>query len=299
MIKRSRSATRIHFCIANYQRVLETNFESLNKQILSDIKKYYKDNRNSILFDIDENGEFKLSDTGIFVNKVEILYNVLENNHKHSFELLLKHQFKKDIKTINDNKKYPIAEINKKIKQSETEKVKQALNEIKEIQWEEGLIEEYQNRKHIHNDKDKMYKLLSEISKYIKTNDKETLLRIAEEEVKHNFNYLNTLKRLKTFITNSVQQLQNKISYLVNDPINNKQYIQLLDYMIILKIKGIEFTNKFSPKDIEEIDNKMLDNKSKRSSKFKKFLRSIGYRNKSGSYILSPQILEDVKMLKS
>lgn len=293
MIKRSRLATTIHFHISETQRVNETKLSNLNTYVLNNIAKYYRNNnQNSVLIDLDEDGEFKLSETGIFINMVEVLYNTLENDHKHSFELLLQHQFKREIKTVEGCKEFPISEINETIRKIEMEETKKTLEEIKDIQWEDGLLEEYESKLYIHSDKDKMYKLLSEINKYVTTEDKKELLRLAELEVDNKFTYLSTLKRLRTFITNSVAQIQNKLSYLVSDSVNNKNYIQQLDYMILLKLKGIDFTNKFTPKEIKGIDSKMSN------GNFKTFLRGIGYKNQGGSYIIEQQLLEDAKILR-
>lgn len=292
MIKRSRNAKAIHFHVAEINRMLETKLDNLNNYVLNNLSKYYRNNnQNSILIDIDEDGEFKLSETGIFVNTVEILYNSLENDHKHSFELLLKHQFNSDVKTVLGEKEFPIAETNATIKQIEAEETKQALNEIKEIEWENGLLEEYESKIYIHTNKDKMYKLLSEINKFVIADEK-TLIRIAEKEIESNFKYISTLKRLRVFITNSEEQIKNKLSYLVADSITNRSYIQILDYMSTLKNKKIKFTSKFTPNEINEIDGFVTN------GSFKKFLKDIGYTNKRGSYIIDQQLIEDVKLLR-
>ena len=95
MIKRSRNAKEIHYYIQERQNHYDTNYDSINANAQRNIELYYKNKDKTLLVDVDyETGKLKLTELAKYINKIEVLYNILANNHFNAFELLLKHQFK-------------------------------------------------------------------------------------------------------------------------------------------------------------------------------------------------------------
>ena len=275
MIKRSRKAENIYMYIKYYNKLLITNKKLLEKIILK--------NKESNFFDFDENGDLKISEIGNFILDIEILYNTLESNHKQSFEILLKHQFKNDPKIINYSEKFPLKEYRQQLKKEQEKEAKIILNNLK-INWNENIIKDFKEKSYESN---KILKLISEIKKFINSNDKKTLLRIAEKEIKENFNYLNKLKLLKIFITNTKEDLEKLNSFFQN--LNDTKILQ---YMITLKEKDIKFFYEYSLNDIKELE------KQYEIKNFKWFLKKIGYCKIEGIYFLKKEVLEDLKLLK-
>ncbi len=294
MIRRSRKADTIHLFMNERKRYLETDYKIMNTEIQNNITKYYKQTKNSLLIDIDDHGDFILSDTGKFVNIVEVIYNKLENDHRDSFNLLLSHQVKSPaVMTEVVKSKYDIKSVLTKLKEQEKAKLLKTLSELDEIEYSDGMVELYAQREHLVSDKDRLLKLMSEIKLHFRYDISESeLARITQIEISENFNYIKKLKKLYMFQSRNEQELRKLISYILSEDIVNKTQVKNFNYMMSLKSKEIKLQQSFLMKEVKKIN----DNVGWGS--FQEFLGKIGYKKVRGRYKIEDSLIQDVKLIK-
>lgn len=93
MIKRNRKAKKINCYVEKCFKILEVDENKLNSSIEKELSK--NKIRNPFLVEIDyTTGNYTLSKTGRFFNKITALKNCLEINHRKAFLELLEFQFK-------------------------------------------------------------------------------------------------------------------------------------------------------------------------------------------------------------
>jgi len=294
MTRRSRKAENIHFFLKERKRFLATDAEQLNNEISKNIQKYYTKNKNSLLISINDVGDFELSDTGKFVNEVEVVYNILENNHKHSFEILLSHQIKSEPNMQAEAiAKFDINGIKKNIKEAEKEALLASLSSLDPIEYEKEILEEYKERNYLVTQKDKTIKLMSTIQEHLKpTASQEQVRLITELEIASKFKFIQEMKRLKIFLTKNTQEVRSFISYIVSEDIVNKGQIEYFKYMSAVKTKDIKLKERFSANEIKEIDSRVG------YGDFKSFCSKLGYKKRGGIYFLSGDHSTLVRLLK-
>jgi len=294
MIRRSRKAENIHYLLVERKRYLQTSLKHLNDEIISNISKYYIKNKNSLLIDIDENGDPKLSTTGNFINIVEIIYNILESNHKHSFEILLSHQIKnKPILKKKQTTKININKYKEIIKNEEHNALLSALEKLDEINYSQDVIDDFRNRTHLITDEDKLLKLMSEIKPHLKHNiSDDDLKKIINREIKTKFNYIGKLKKLNLFLTKNEYEIKGILNHIISENITNKSQIEFFNYLLSIKSKKIQLKNRYSINEIKKID-KYINYKS-----FKSFIQKIGYRKTGSIYSITQKMIDDSKLVK-
>jgi len=291
MIRRNRKASNIHYFIKERKKHLETSIENLNDEVNSNIEKFYKKSNSSLLIDIDDYGDFKLSKLGEFVNEVEIIHNKLENDHKHSFELLLKHQFKNEKKLVKC-KIIDISSIKKENKIKEEQELVSVLNGLKEIEYSESVLEDFSNRNYISSRKETVQKLMSEIKSTLKPKvNKDTLKELTELEITSGFKYIQKLKKLKFFLTSDVNKIENLISFLISENPTENSQIQYFRYLLKLKKNKIRLKDKITTLESKEVDSKIG------WGDFSSFLRKIGYKKRGGAHYLSKKTLVHSKLI--
>ena len=293
MIRRSRKAKNIHFMVSKRRRYLETRYDALNKEIQNNIQKYYK-KANSLLITVDEYGDFELSDTGKFINKVEILHNKLEINHKHSFELLLKHQIKDDIKQVADiHTKININNTKKKLKEEKVIEMNIILDNMKPIEYDESIIEEYKQRNYLVTKKDKMLKLLANTKEVLKDDTSINIVReITKLEINKKFKFIAELKKLKLYLTKNEEGVKQLLSFIISENTINKAQIQYFKYILALKKHNISLKSKLTPNEINKV-NELIG-----FGDFKPFLRKIGYKKRGNVYYLEDIYINYAKFIK-
>jgi|GEM_PF-2986417 len=293
MIRRSRKATNIHYFIKERKRFLETDMEQMNLIAKNDIEKYYKRN-NSLLIEVDKHGDFTLSKVGEFINSIEALYNKLEIDHKHSFELLLKHQVKeKEIKMFNIKTDININLEKTKIKEAEMNSMVGVLFNLTEIEYSVDMLEEYRKRSFLVSEKEKMIKMMSEISKNLVDKvSPEILKEITKIEIQKKFNFLNKLKKLKFYLSKDETEVSNLLSFIISENIVDKGQIKYFKYVQSLKKNGIKLKDKITLVEISEVDKKIT------WGDFKSFLGKIGYNKRGGAYHLDSINLKYVQFVK-
>lgn len=294
MIRRSRKAKNIHFYLKEKRRFLITDVKIMNDEISNNIQRHYSKNKNSLLISIDEEGDFKLSDTGKFINLVEIVYNTLENNHKHSFELLLSHQIKSDIIHIEKAvKKININDMKNEIKEDEKQKLLKTLAVMEPVDYSLDILEEYQQRNYLSNDKDKLLKVMSEISLHLRSDvTQDQTADITKIEIESKFKFIQEIKRLKLFLTKSHLEIKGLLSYIVGEDIVNKSQINYFNYLTALKSKDIKLKERFTLKEMKEIDEKVS------FGDFRSFCIKVGFKKRGGVYTLSREHTMYMRMLK-
>lgn len=293
MIRRSRKAKSIHYFIKERRRQLETNVENLNREVRNNIETYYKRN-NSLLIDVDDYGDFRLSKVGEFINNVEVLYNKLENNHKHSFELLLDHQVNTEIVTVpNIKTEIDINAVKAKNKEAEMAIMKETLNKLTEVDYDDMALDEFDKRTFIVTDKDKMIKLMAEIRKSLQPSvSPDTIKEITELEIQKKFKFVNKLKKLRFFLSKNETEVTNLLSFIVSENTVDKGQLQYFKYIQALKKNGIKLKNKITNVEIQEVNKKLA------WGDFKAFLGKIGYSKRGGVYFLDEIHLKYVKYIK-
>lgn len=93
MIKRSRKPKEVHFYIKERTNFLKTTYNDIRDEYMSNVGSNIDQN---YLFDIDDYGEYKLSQIGKKAIKIDTFKNILEFNHKNALLWLLKYHFMKE-----------------------------------------------------------------------------------------------------------------------------------------------------------------------------------------------------------
>lgn len=294
MIRRSRTATNIHLLLKQRKRHLETNVKILNEEVQSNITRYYKQTKNSLLITIDEEGDFVLSDTGRFVNTVEAIYNKLENDHRDSFEILMSHQIKNDILiSAEGDEKFDIKSIKGIIKAEERARLIETLKKLDDVEYSKDIVEEYKHRTHIANDKDRLLKLMSEVKEHMRSDITEDQLKaITLTEIENGFGYIKKIKKLHMFLSKNEQEMRSLVSYVISEDVVNREQVRFFNYMVLLKAKAVKLKQTFTLKEIKDMNAKLG------YGEFRDFITKIGYKKVRGKYTLSDQMIQDGKLIK-
>lgn len=99
MIKRTRKTKEIHMFIKERTNYLKTSYNDIRDEYMGNIGKNIEQN---YLFDIDDYGEAKLSETGKKAIKIDTFKNILEFNHKEALLWLLKYHFIKEPREVKE-----------------------------------------------------------------------------------------------------------------------------------------------------------------------------------------------------
>jgi len=294
MTRRSRKAKNIHYFLKQRRRFMTTDVEQLNNEINNNIQTYYTKNKNSLLISIDDDGDFALSDTGKFVNAVEIVFNTLENNHKHSFSILMSHQIKgSPIEQDECSVKIDINGIKSGIKEEEKNLLLKSLVSLEPVDYDLDILSEFKERNYIVSDKDKILKTMSKVQDHLKSSATQEQVRtITELEIASKFKFIQEMKRLKVFLTKNTHDIKSLISYIVSEDMVNKTQIEYFKYMSAVKQKDIKLKERFTANEIKEI-NSIIG-----FGNFRSFCSKLGYKKRGGVFYLSPDHSTLVRLLK-
>jgi len=284
MIKRSRNAKEIHYFLEERQFYYDTDVKSINSTAETNINNFYNNKDSTLLIDIDYNtGKLKLTELGKYVNKIESFYNITKNNHANAFRILLDHQVKNSAELVEGkDTNFDLKETIKTIKEKEKQDKLKILSAWENKDFNSIDIERLKT-KSIELTKDEKIQLMcAEIQErftYKLQNDE--LLFIAEQQIETNFKYLGYISRFKT--ARKAFASKDYAKYLLSQAISsdisslqNKSWINFLKYISLLS------TVTKLKKSYSENDIKTMDEYFHVGSKFKKFLKSIGYTRKRG-----------------
>ena len=98
MIKRTRKTKEIHMFIKDKINYLKTSYNDIRDEYMGNIGRNIEQN---YLFNIDDYGEYKLSEVGKKAIKIDTFKNILEFNHKESMKWMLKYHFLKEPREID------------------------------------------------------------------------------------------------------------------------------------------------------------------------------------------------------
>ena len=111
MLKRVRTANTIFYYVKPFYKKLPVKYEDIRREMLAG----KITTNNSYLFSVNKYGETNLSKLGQYSAQIDLFMNLININHKASFEYLLDYQFnekpnKIESKSLSDYSKYKIKE---------------------------------------------------------------------------------------------------------------------------------------------------------------------------------------------
>jgi len=283
MIKRSRKAQEIHYFLEERQFYMDTDIKSINTIAEKNISTFYNNKSATLLIEMDFNtGNLRLTELAKYVNKIEAFYNITRNNHANAFKILLNCQFSNDVYINEEESSYNLQKVKKNIKEIEIKEKMRVIKDWSSSDFNEQEIEILKSKSTELSEVEKMNLLVSEIQKKFKEKlTEEELKEIVEEQIKSNFKFLSYISKLR--INNKAMQSQEYSLFLLSQSVSNdisslqnKGYINFLKYLSLLSSK-IKLKNSYSEKDIRQIDEKI-----NAGTKFKKYIKSIGYIKRKG-----------------
>jgi hypothetical protein len=277
MIKRSRTSKEIHYFVQDRQNHFDTDLDSLNVNAQRNISKYYNNKDKTLLVDIDyETGNLVLTDLAKYINKIEVFYNILANNHANAFRLLLDYQFLKNPTFIKEEREsFNLKEKVKGIKSRVREEHLKILEEFSEVSFtEEELM--YLNHKISHLEPEEQAKLMlgNVQNKFSKKIPKKKLLELTKLELEDN-NFIKYIKNTK-LVTNSNASEYSKytLSTAISTDIStlqDKKHIKFLENL--LKFDNNILDTAYTKNDIRKMNAEIFDGKRK----FLNFIQDMGY----------------------
>jgi hypothetical protein len=278
MIKRSRAAKEIHYFIQSRQNHFDTDIKSLNDNAQRNISRYYESKDKTLLVDMDyETGELKLTNLAKYINKIEVFYNILANNHANAFRLLLQYQFKNLPIIIEDSEpKYDIREKINNIKNHIRERNMKILDEYSEVEYTEeelNYIKHKISKKTPEEQAILMMGLIQE--KFSKKLSKPKLKELTKLEIDSGQKFIQMIKNTKLVIQSDSDAYA---KYLLSDAISSdigslqgKKHIGFLKDL--LKFSGNILDTGYTKNDILRINSEVFEGKRR----FQKFISNCGY----------------------
>jgi len=275
MVKRTRSATEIDIYLGKRQMFSEIDVEVLNA-ITEETLGKYADKDKSLLFNYDVmKGTIKVSEIGQYVNKIESLYNTIENCHWVSFMTLLENQFNTNPQEGTKNTTLNISKEFKEIKD------KQILEDLSilidmDFKFQQETYLDLVNKKRL-SPEEKMIKLFGDNTKDFNIPEiyqKEYLCKLIKDK--------NTSKyvRYLTYFFSDKEVLKEKFRYMITH-----QKVQDLEFLFFDYILNNNITLKeyYSKNDLKDIN-------------LKKILGLLGYKFKRGRFSLDADLLKYIKV---
>ena len=285
MVKRSRKMTHLHMFLKDRILLEPTDAETLDDLFNQNIDRFFKGHSSTtITIEVDENANFTLSPIGRFMNKIQALFNRLENNHKLSFNVLLNDQFK--FKSVNILKTKGTLKFNNQIKitkENIKNKTIESLNDtnFKYIDDMDLLIRSGRTL----SDNEKMNIMLKELTNKVNTNDDNIIKEIAKADIRQDFKFNNKISNIILLYKKDILTINNEIDTLLSTGTNSKYFKERVNILRdMCKLFNFKFESWYSIKAIKEIEvGYKLNN-------MKSLLRSIGYEYKNNRYTLNDDV---------
>jgi len=279
MIKRSRKAKEVHYFIQSRQNHFETNLQSLNLNAQRNISQYYNGKDKNLLMEMDYNtGEMTLTPLAFYINKIEVFYNILANNHANAFRLLLSYQFKDAPKLVqNVDHDYNIKDNLNKIKKRIRENQLKILQEFGEVEYTDEEIYLIQNKISQKTPEEKVLLLLkSAQDNFSKKIPKKKLKELVSMELESKGKYIQSIKNVNMVQkADGVQYTRYELSEAVSSSISSLQsnkHIKFLENLI--RFDGNILNTNYNKLEVNEINQKCYEGKKR----FEKFLGDLGYK---------------------
>ena len=279
MIKRSRKAKEIHYFIQSRQNHFDTNLDSLNTNAQRNISKYYTGKDKTLLVEMDyATGEMALTPLAKYINKIEVFYNILANNHANAFRLLLSYQFKEDpILVQNIDHDYNIKENLDKIKKRIRDNNIKILDEFSEVEYTEEELNIIKNKISKKTPEERVQLMLKNTQdKFSKKIPRTKLKELTKLELESNGDFIQTIKNVHTVQKiDSANYSKYEISEAVSSDISSlqsKKHIRFLENLI--RFDGNVLDTSYSKLQVNEYNQNLYEGKKK----FEKFLKDLGYK---------------------
>ncbi len=295
MIKRSRNTKEIHYYLEERQMYFDTDINTINAAAERNINTFYNKKDKTLLIDICyDTGNLKLTPLAKYINEIEVLYNILANNHANAFRLLLEYQFENNPEIVEfQDESFNLRDKIKKVKDKIKAETIRILEEYSDIIWSPGDLDILNNKIIELNESEKAIVLFGELEKkFSKDLPRKDLTTLAELEVTSDFKFLSKLKKyntvLKSFNNNDYAKyiLSKAISNDIGS-LQNKSQIQFLEYTLSLDIKNLR--KWYSKNDLKK--------HNEGAKKFEKFLKGIGYCWRDSKLIEDTNIKKYTKFL--
>jgi len=279
MIKRSRKAKEIHYFIQSRQNHFDTNLESLNINAQRNVSQYYNGKDKTLLVEMDySTGEMTLTPLARYINKIEVFYNILANNHANAFRLLLQYQFKEaPVLVQNVDHDYSIKENLEKIKKRIRENQLKILSEFGEVEYTDEEIYLIQNKISQKTPEEKVQLLLKSVQdNFSKKIPRKKLKELARIELESGGKYIQTIKNVSMVqkadgAMYSRYELSEAVSSSISS-LQSKQHIRFLENLI--KFDGNVLDTSYTKLQVNEINQKFYEGKKR----FDKFIQDLGYK---------------------
>jgi len=279
MIKRSRKAKEIHYFIQSRQNHYDTNLDSLNTNAQRNISKYYNGKDKTLLVEMDySTGEMALTPLAKYINKIEVFYNILANNHANAFRLLLNYQFKEAPILVQDiEHDYNIRENLDKIKRRIRENNIKILEKFGEVEYTDEEIHLIQNKISQKTPEEKVQLMLkSTQDKFSKKLPKAKLKELTKLELESGGKYIQQIKNIDAVQkVDAIKYSKYEISEAISSDISSlqsKKHIKFLENLI--RFDGNVLETSYSKLKVNEMNQKCYEGKKR----FEKFLGDLGYK---------------------
>lgn len=298
MTKRSRLAEEIHYYVIESQKYADTDLNSINSVTKDKITNFYKGKDKTLLVNIDFNtGELELTPLALYINKIEVFYNILENNHGNAFKLLLNYQFTTNVNVIDTkSNNIKIQEKSKAINNKMRQDKLDLLEKYADVQWDYFEIEELKKKVATLTPEEQIKLMMYEIEgKFTKKPTKPQLKVIAKLEIESDFQFINYVKNMKTIMSPDFDsyaryELSNAMSEDLKS-LQNRDQIQFLQYLIKLPYDFV-LESSYEKKEIQAMDDKL-----KLGRRFAPFLTQLGYLTKEGKMVADTRVYKFIPFL--
>jgi hypothetical protein len=278
MTKRTRHCGELHYYIKPKTVMLETSIEELNKISIDNINTHYKGTDSNFMISIDTFGNFYLSETGVYINEIEVYRNIIETNHKDAFDILLENQFKTtNIKKIEVNStKYSLDVITR----SENEIIKKdklsLISSYSGEEWCDYDIDDIKSKSTKLTDRERALLYMDNIKSEIITIDEKIIKELYILQIESNGNFLDIVKKVHFVSRYTKAKVQEKLSNLVVSNMDLEKREVDLKFYTYLKDNDVKLKQWFSEKEI--------------NYEFRAFIKKIGYKKRNSRFELDKNI---------
>ena len=299
MIKRSRTTKEIHYFLEERQFYLDTDINSINNAAEKNINNFYNKKDKTLLIDICyDTGNLRLTPLAIYINEIEVFYNILANNHANAFKLLLNYQFQNDAEIIDTvDESFTVREKVKEVKEKIKNETLEILEEYSDVTWTGQDLDNIRNKISDLNNDEKAKLLMGTVQdKFNKTIPREELLKLTEIEIESDFKFTSKVKNMRTALksSNDTEYTKYILSKAISSDIGslqNKSHTQFLEYLLLLG-ENTTLKNGYSRNEIKKIDEDV-----KQGKRFEKFLKKLGYSWGEAKLKADIQIFDYIKYL--
>lgn len=299
MIKRSRTTQEIHYCLEERQFYYDTDIKSINSAAEKNIQNFYNKKDKTLLIDICyKTGDLRLTPLAIYINEIEVFYNILANNHSNAFKLLLNYQFQDCAEIVDEiDNSFTVREKVKQVKDKIKVETLRILDEYSDVTWTSMDLDNIRNKISDLDSGEKAKLLMGTVqSKFRKEIPRTELLELTEIEIGSDFKFASKVKNMRTALksANDEEYAKYVLSKAISSDIGslqNKSHAQFLEYLLLMG-QNASLKNGYSRNEIKKIDENLQQGR-----RFEKFLKKIGYSWGEAKLKVDPKVIDYIKYL--